>query len=208
MVDETSRHTKSKQKSKGRRFYCIDANYRLEGKPGFVLQNETTLKGYLRHLGQQPRYSDFPEQPRFLFDRKLGRAPRDIEEYGKHWLISDSMKAVFEAVDLDALAFTPCDVRLPDGTEGPRYWLCTVVRVLDALDEGNSRLTISQDEGQKYYLLHVGISSLVFRDEAVVGAHIFRMAYCRSIVICDQFMREACEQANLKGILFRDVLHY
>jgi hypothetical protein len=207
MADESSRQTKGVRKPNGRKFYKFDANYRLGGRPGFALENAETLKGYLGYTGLKPRYSDFPEKPRFLFDKKLGRAPRDIEGYSGHWLVSDRMKAVFEAVDRDALAFAPCEVCLPDGTEGPRRWLCTVVRVLDALDEEASQLTIGEDQGQKYYLLNVGMS-LVFRDEAVGAAHIFRMAYFEPVVICDQFMKDACQQAALKGILFRDVLKY
>ena len=202
---ETSMRAKGIRRPKGRKFYEIDANYRLGGRPGFTLENEDTVKRYLRNAAPKPRYSEFPEKPSFLFDKKLGRAPRDMEVYGEHWLVSDRLKAVFEAVDRDALAFTPCEVRLPNGAEGPPRWLCTVVRVLDALDEEASRITIGEDQGQKCYLLKAGMS-LVFREEAVGAAHMFRMAYFEPVVICDQLVKDACQQAELKGILFQDVL--
>lgn len=207
MAGEKASFTKAVRKPNGRRFYDIDANYRIGGRPGFMLQNLGRLKGYLRHPLTDPHYSAFPEVPRFLFDKKLGRTPRDIEQYQGHWLVSDQMKAVFESVDRDAFAFAPCEVQLTDGAEGPRRWLCTVVRVLDALDEEVSRLTIGEDNGKKSYVLKTGMS-LVFRDEAVGAAHIFRMAYYEPVVICDQVMKDACQQADLKGILFRDVLNY
>lgn len=148
-----------------------------------------------------------PEQPRFLFDKKIGRPPRDIEGYVGHWLISDNMKAVFEAIDRDAFAFASCDVRLPDGSAGPHRWLCTVVRVLDALDDEASQVKMGHDQGEKYYLLNTGMS-LVFRDDAVGAAHIFCMAHFEVAVICDQTMKEACKQADLKGVHFKDVLEY
>jgi len=205
MVDETPMRAKVVRRPKGRRFYKLDNNYRLGGRPGLTLENESTLRSYVGYTGLNPRYAAFPEVPRFLFDKRLGRAPRDIEGFSGQWLISNRLKAVFEAVDRDALSFTPCEVRLPDGTEGPPRWLCTVVRVLDALDEEASRITIGEDQGQKCYLLKAGMS-LVFREETVGAAHMFRMAYFEPVVICDQFVKDNCQQAELKGILFRDVL--
>ena len=144
MVDETSAHTKAR-KPKRRSFLKIDADYNRGGKPGFVLENDDVIIRYLWRT-IDPRYSEFPEKPRFLFDKKLGRPPRDIEGYVRHWLISDKLKVVFEAVDRDAFAFASCDVRLPDGTAGPHRWLCTVTRVLDALDDDASRVTKGHDQ--------------------------------------------------------------
>ena len=50
--------------------------------------------------------------------------------------------------------------------------------------------------------------SFVFRDDVVGAAHIFRMAHFDVVVICDQTMKDACKQADLKGLSFRNVLKY
>ncbi len=53
------------------------------------------------------------------------------------------------------------------------------------------------DHGEKYYLLNTGMS-LVFRGDVVGAAHIFRMAHFEVAVTCDQTMKDACKQADLK----------
>ncbi|WP_407194057.1 imm11 family protein [Bradyrhizobium sp. STM 3566] len=148
-----------------------------------------------------------------MFDKKVGSLPYDLELCYHWWLISDRTKAVFEGLDSEAFVFVPCSVRMPHGIyDEPKYWLCDVVRVLDALDESQSRLRIGIrndvryiDHGQKYYDLSVG-DKLVFREEAIGNAHIFRMAYHDAGIICDQDLKDACKSAGLKRINFRDVL--
>ena len=43
---------------------------------------------------------------------------------------------------------------------------------------------------------------LVFRDDAIGDAHVFRMEYLQAVVICDQTMKDACKAGGLKGIKF------
>ena len=57
------------------------------------------------------------------------------------------------------------------------------------------------DFGQKYYRLPI---DLVFREDAIGDAHVFRMAYMQPTVICDQAMKDTCKGAGLKGIMFDD----
>jgi len=189
-------------------------NYNKGGKPGYLLENLLSLapdeKALLSPPGRRG-FRDYPEMPRFLFDKSVGRLPQDLEEFHAYWLVSDRTKSVFEAVDPAAFAFLACDVRLPSGDyDGPPYWLCDVVRVLDALDEEQSRLQIGireskaySDFGKKYYSL-AGGRELVFRDDAIGDAHVFRMEYLLPTVICDQTMKDACKAARLKGIKFDD----
>jgi hypothetical protein len=204
MVDEAASHAKAARKPKGRKFYCMDADYNRGGAPGFELENADAVERYLHGWRSDPYYSKLPERPRFLFDKKLGRPPRDLEGYVGHWLVSDRMKAVLEEIDRDAFGFVSCDVFLPDGTAGPHRWLCNAVRVLDALDEQESELRIVEDMGQKVYLL-TGPTRLIFCEDVVGPAHVFRMRFMDVTVICDQAMKDACRQAGLKGIDFADV---
>jgi hypothetical protein len=146
-----------------------------------------------------------------MFDKSVGSLPYDLEPYYGWWLISDRTKAVLERLDPEAFVFVPCDVRVPHGSyHGPDYWLCDVVRVLDALDESQSRLTIriesdarSLNFGKKVYMAMPG-SKLVFTEAEIGKAHIFRMAHCEADVICDQDLKDACKSAGLKRIRFRD----
>jgi hypothetical protein len=203
MVDKAPSRAKAPRKPNGRKFYQMDVDYIRGGKPGFKLENADAVERYLYDL-HDPHYSKLPERPRFLFDKKLGRPPRDLEGYVGHWLVSDRMKAVLEEIDRDAFGFISCEVFLPDGTLGPHRWLCNVFRVLDALDEQASELRIVEEMGQKVYLL-TGPIRLFFREDVVGSAHVFRMSFMEVTVICDQAMKDACRQAGLKGIYFGDV---
>jgi len=203
MVDEAASCAKAARKPKGRKYYKMNVDYVHGGKPGFELENANSVERYL-YDPHDPFFSKLPERPRFLFDKKLGRPPRDLEGYVGHWLISDRMKEVLEEIDGGAFGFVSCEVVLPDGTLGPHRWLCNAVRVLDALDEQQSELRIFEDAGQKEYLL-TGPTRLIFREDVVGAAHVFRMRFMEVTVICDQAMKDACRQAGLKGIYFRDV---
>jgi hypothetical protein len=205
MVDKAPSLAKAARKPKGRKFYRMDADYNRGGAPGLRLENAETVERFLHIWRSDPYYSKLPEKPRFLFDKKLGRPPRDVEGYVGHWLVSSRMKAVLEQLDRDAFSFASCEVCLPDGTAGPDRWLCHVVRELDALDEQASELRIVEEMGQKVYLL-TGPTQLIFREDVVGAAHVFRMAFMDVTVICDQTMKDVCRQADLKGIDFADVV--
>jgi Immunity protein family (Imm11) len=151
-----------------------------------------------------PAYS---EPPRVLIDKKFGRPLRDLEECNGYWLIPDRMKKVLESVDAEGFTFVECEVYLRGGEPGPRYWLCDVVRVLDAVDEEASRLRIYDEQDYKSYSL-MGGANLVFNEHVVGSAHIFRMAYLEPVVICDWALKEACKAAALKGIAFHDAANY
>jgi Protein of unknown function (DUF1629) len=197
---------------KARTRYLMTFNYNKGGKQGYSLENLLSLapdEKAVRPPPGQRGFRDYPEMPRFLFDKSVGRLPQDLELFHAYWLVSDRTKSVFEAVDPAGFAFLACDVRMPSGDyDGPPYWLCDVVRVLDALDEEQSRLTIGiredkaySDFGKKYYSI-AGGNDLVFRDDAIGDAHVFRMEYLHPTVICDQTMKDACKAARLKGIKF------
>ena len=198
----------------GRKFYRMTFDYNRRGKQGYFLENLLSLapdEKVLRAPSGRRGFPDYPEAPRFLLDGKLGRLPQDLELFHGFWLVSDRTRSVFEAVDPAGFAFLACDVRVPRGDyDGPPYWLCDVIRVLDALDEARSRLKIGiredaryEDFGKKYYSL-AGGGELVFREDAIGDAHVFRMQYLHRTVICDQTMKDTCKAAGLKGIKFDD----
>lgn len=207
MVDEATVSRAKRPRARKRRFYAIGPDFRVGRGPGFRVEDESVLPPYREY--RLP--ASTPHVP-YVFDKSVGSMPYDLELCYHWWLISDRTKAVFERLDPEAFVFVPCDVRMPHSRyEGPNYWLCDVARVLDALDESQSRLRIGIrddvgyiDHGKKYYELCCD-SKLVFKEDVVGGAHIFRMAYADAKIICDQEFKDACKSAGLRRIRFRDV---
>ena len=135
----------------------------------------------------------------------VGAQIRDFAAYSGYWLVSDRMKTVVERIDRNAFAFLKCRVQLRNGTEAPLRWLCDVVRVLDALDEQNSKVTIGVSSiGSKTYYIPM-LGHVFFRGEDVGPNHIFRVMYTDSYIVCDEEMKLACKAADLTGIVFDDL---
>ncbi|MDH2341695.1 DUF1629 domain-containing protein [Bradyrhizobium sp. SSUT77] len=207
MAKERAASITKQSKGRKRRYYEIGPDLRVGGKPGYWLEDKSILPPY--EVFRLP--ASTPPAP-FMFDKSAGDLPYDLEPYYRWWLISDRTKVIFERLDPEAFVFVPCDVRVPGGSyHGPNYWLCDVVRVLDALDEAQSRLIIRIEDdarslkfGKKIYLALPG-SKLVFSETAIGEAHIFRMAHGEANVICDQELKDACKSAGLKRIWFSDV---
>ena len=152
-------------------------------------------------------FRQYPETPTFRFDKKSGRAPRDMELMHDYWLVSDKFKNVLEEVDPNGVAFLKCETVLANGEDGPRHWLLDVVRVLDALDFERSTSPYPSLPGYHGYFLDSPNISAYFREEIVGAAHIFRLQGSRGIAICDDVVREACTAANIKGTDFRNTVN-
>jgi hypothetical protein len=197
---------------KARKFYNMEQDLRVRGAPGYKLENRSVLlQGRLSLSPPAGRrgFPDYPEPPRFLFDKKIRHFPRDLEQCSAFWLISDRMKTVLQSVDPEGFAFLRCEVRLADGEPGPVSWLCDVLRILDAVDEAASRMQIEYlpQYNAKVYQL-AGGANLVFREDVIGAANIFRLAHARTAVICDQQIKDACKAAGLKGVSFKEFRDY
>lgn len=164
----------------------------------------------------RPDAGGFPslsEVPRVVFDSSEGPVPRDLEGgFSGYWLVSERLQRAMSAIDPEAFAFVECEVRLADGSAGPRRFLCDVVREVDALDEEASQLRIKVDDGYvrgKFYSLGGG-ARLVFKRDALAGAHVFLTPFNPS-AFCDRTFRSAVQAAGISmdagvsGISFVDV---
>jgi hypothetical protein len=178
-------------------------------RPGAVLTNLDALLPAAQRLVLGPRrgergFPQYAQMPRLLIDKKLGRRVRDLEECYEYWLVSGAMKAVLESADPASVAFNACETVLPDGTPGPKHWLCDVVPMLDAVDEATSivRILDAAGAGRRYDFL--SNTALAFRPDIVAQHHIFRLTYRWPAVICDDVIRRACKAAKLDGIYFRN----
>ncbi|WNH52742.1 DUF1629 domain-containing protein [Stenotrophomonas oahuensis] len=184
-------------------YYLLRPDVTRGGKGlGVEFVNEDRLRTPPR-LILRPEGGGFPpmhETPILQYVPKLGHAPEDMEDgMSGYWLVSDRLKQVFQSVDPSGFEFVECEYRLPDGSEGPRYHLCDVVRTLDALDESASRLTVEHSdefpEGKFYNLL--GGASLRFRKDVVDDSHVFILPYSGDLVICDRALRDAVIAAGM-----------
>lgn len=131
-----------------------------------------------------------------------------------YWLVSARLRQVMEAIDPEAFIFTNADYRLADGSEGPTYCLCDVIRTVDALDEDASQLNIviSDDyEEGKYYRLS-GDVRLAFKRDVLGSTHVFSLPF-HGGVFCDRVSKDAVEAAGLftsrksNGLWFEDVVN-
>lgn len=210
MTDQT-KHTSERHPPKGQ-FFVMEPVH--DGfLHGVIFENEDQLCTPPR-LIIRPEKGGFPplaETPRLRHDPKEGKLPRDWHVgFSGYWLVSERLKQVFEAVDPEGFAFVACDFFLADGTQGPLYYLCDVVRQLDAIDEGVSIMMepIIEPSGNKIYDFSGG-AELAFKKEVVGNSHVFRTPYTRH-VFCDCVLQEAVKEAGrgpdgrIRGLRFKD----
>jgi hypothetical protein len=199
-------------------FFQLRPDARRGGKGhGVIFENEEALLTPPR-LILKPEEGGFPplrETPRLIYNPKEGALPQDLEGgFSGYWLVSERLRRVMEAVDANAFAFVDIDYRLADGSKGPTFFLCDVVRTLDALDENASQLNIEisdEFEEGKYYDL-TGDVRLAFRRDVLGSAHVFRLSF-HGGVFCDRVFKEAVEAAGIvtpsesNGLWFYDAVN-
>ncbi len=201
----------SNMKEEQNKYFEIMPNIRVTRPLGVKLLNKDVLLQDKRiplgpEIGSRG-FPNYPERPVFLFDKKLGRSVRDIEVFHSYWLVSDRMKSVLEGVDRNGCAFLECDIESRPMIEG-RYWLCDVLRVLDAVDEEKSVIKIKvEPNGNKIYNF-MGGGRLVFKQKIIQDVHIFRLKYLTAAVVCDELMKLSCRRAEIHGVAFRDLSNF
>lgn len=195
------------------RFFLVDPSLGGNGQvSGLEFADEDALihpgmNTVERPTGEPDQYR---ERPHLVHVPEKGGLPRDFEVLAGIWVVSEALRQVFLRVDPEAFAFVPCDFTLADGSPGPQYYLCNVLRTLNALDEARSRVKIKLDHdhqtGQDVKLYSVlGGASLIFKADAVANAHIFRQERLGASPICDRVMSDALLAAKLNGVRLRDV---
>ncbi len=174
-------------------FYVMSQDY---NKPchGVELVNARVLRPAGRaiirpEVGGFPRFDEVPR----LRETSPDMALRDFQVgFEGYWLVSDRLKGIFESIDPDAFEFAECELVKRDGTLGDPYFLCDVVRSLDAIDDAASDVKVAT-EGYpkgKFYKL-AGGAKLAFRKAVVNGAHVFGNPFNSRLVVCDRLMRDA-----------------
>lgn len=139
-------------------------------------------------------------KPLLVFDRPL-RTGSAIDVYleGRSvQIVSARLKAAYEAIDPEAFEFVAAETRLQSGESGPEYWLCDLVRVIEALDLERSDLPLPDDRGMRWgpHARHV------FRAEVTGEAHFFRVPDFSGGWLCDDQAMRALKTHNLKRLDF------
>ena len=193
---------------KKRKFYWCEPDS-TRRPPGLIFENEEKLclpgtrvfgMGNIRIRGFPP----MSEPPLFRYSKEFGRKPLDLELELGYWIVSRRTKEVFEATDPDAFIFVACKTIIEEVEAVGDFWLCDVVRILDALDEPKTN-PIVYENGSRHYGF-IGFENLYFQEDIVGQSHVFRMMYSWSNVICDERLRSACKNAGLKGLIFRPAI--
>jgi hypothetical protein len=206
MIGQSAHKTANQRKPKARKFYIIGCSP-TEKRANFEVENLDVLRAGALALYPPEGQRGFPayrEKPRVVIGgRRNAHPPRDIETFHSYWLISDRLKVLFESEDPQAFAFLPCDVKLRDGSTGPVYWLCDVVRVLDAFGERTLQdIRRYREKTGLTYRSFIRDKTIVFNEDIIGDFHIFRTPYSFMDVFCDQRLKDACKQAGIKGVRF------
>jgi hypothetical protein len=188
-------------------FQVTDDGTAVYRAPEFEWVNETELAdpGYTGLApGPHEQGAGFPPfvaPPRIVFSKKGKRPPLDFNLFGRIWLISDRFKRLLEAFDPEAFEFVRTDTAYDGGTrEGPPFWFCDVIRVLDCLDEDRSTILYQENITWKVY---ASLASAVVRPEAVGAAHVFRLRHYRGRVLVDDVFRGMVHANKITGFNFK-----
>ena len=207
MTSETSVPVTTGSAFQKGKYFIIAASFWGDGKiSGLEIANEDRLRLPGTYIIEPPNGDpgQYPERPHLVHIPKLGGPPRDFEDTFGTWVVSETLKRVFESVDPEGFAFAACDFTLADDTPGPPYYFCGVLRTIDALDEVASRLKIKVGDfvNGKYYDRSGG-ANLVFKQDVVGAAHVFQTPFALE-VFCDRVLRDAVIAAGLQGVRFAD----
>ena len=189
-------------------YFFISENI-VRNPAGLVLLNESNLvlPGMVVFGLKDMRFRGIPkvtEIPSFKHIKKEGPYPRDIERYGSFWIVSKKLKDIFCAFDPDAFDFLECELNANGTSTIGEYWICDVIRVIDAIDEAKSELFVHYVGGEKHYnFLSSGKISL--NEFAVKGHRVFMVDHCWPHVMCDEELVKICKSEKIKNIYFQKV---
>jgi hypothetical protein len=123
-------------------------------------------------------------------------------------VVSARMRAVLESVapPWAGLDFTPVVIERPDGQPGPEgYTFFKVLDFVDAIIAERSQVAPKRHEGKVYHYSSSTGARFAFREEAVVGRHVWVDRLLKSRVFISDEMRAAMMEAGLTGVATRPV---
>lgn len=157
--------------------------------------------GLFEHTGVGSGIPIEPEVPE-LHIKKIGRS-KPISDFqparGTRWYISQRAKELFERVDGSAFDFRLARTK-HDGSPGPDFYICDVIRFVDGLDTKKSRVTPSASGSVTFFF-----DDNVFR-ASEIGAHLlFRLTFSPDRIMCVGAFRSAVKESGLANIAFKKI---
>ncbi len=187
-----------------RQYFEVTEDFTLRSTLDFDWVNEKDLEipGYVG-LGPGPHelgagFPTFAAAPKIAFRKKGKVQPLDFYQFDRIWIISDRFKAILEDFDQEGFEFVRTETLYHGGTrEGPPYWFCDIIRVLDCVDEAVSTL--------RYYpntRRYSAIMNAVMRPDVVGSAHVLRLRYYLGHVLVDDLFRNLVHAHKARGVAF------
>ncbi len=169
-------------------------------------EEEIGPKALMLRDRKQRGFDNLTATPHFIFDRKLGLHVRDVEFYGAVLLVSGRAKTWFEELDEEAFAFCACDFENRYDTEDSDYWLCDVVRIVDAIDASGPNIKRDLDIlGRLYYPLAFS-HRIAIKADVEPNHHVFRPMHMESSIFADNEAYQKWRKDKLSGLKFYDLL--
>ena len=176
----------------------------LAGQPGAVrygsglpaMEQPPRFLFDLRSDAEWLEHRSDPDAPLAWYDL-FDNLTRDL------WLVSDRLMRLLLEIDPGAFDCVRAEtiLRLDDGDhEGPPYWLCDVVRIVDAIDIVKSNASV-EEFGQGLISLRCPPGDEVFRRQDLGGAQIFRQLNGHRIYVTDS-AKLRIEQSEFVGVGF------
>lgn len=112
---------------------------------------------------------------------------------------SQRLIEVLRSVDVDNIDYCPC--RIVNELTGEvirTHQAANILDVIYCLDRDNSELEIDDEEPNEIWY----INNLKLLQDRLGDVHIFRLGERPSIVIVDQVVKQAVEEAHLTGVMF------
>ena len=194
-------------------YYILDASWCSNASEYTILNESKLIEG--RSPRSSPIFAAIPwhpgfwpmsEKPVLQIKEKPRKMPKDIDYCGGYWLVSEKCKTFFEDIDPLAFEFVECDCLDVNGIPIKPRWFCDVIRVVDALDEQKTKVTIKAPEGwHKSYEIEV-TSNLYFRKSVIPdNCHIFKMAFYEETCIIDRPFRDRLKSVHITNSRVTDV---
>jgi hypothetical protein len=178
------------------------------GTTAFEIINQDIVRYYgVGPYWEGRGFPDYEGIPVLKFDPRR-KIIADWRLDGCYWVVSNRTRELLEKLDGDAFDFRPTiSSQGKNPVPGGPFWLCDVIRVLDAVDEERSELYMGQTQTVDGTLInrrYQGIHLARFRPEIVGEAHVFDLAR-NSMTVVDDIFLKAITNAKITGIGFSDL---
>ena len=144
------------------------------------------------------------ERPQFEINVDSSDALRDaLAAYGSRFLVSARLKDLLSSLDPGAFQFVEASTILNwigGKQEGPTYFMCDVIKFVDANNESNSS---KQEKGAPPRAVGIYGNQNCFFQSRIGANRVFRLMYSPSVIACTEEARSLLLKEHISGLGFR-----